>query len=104
MSVEMSWTMLSLKNHCYWRRLCGAFLASYQHLSTIVSQETFFTRVKPISMAYCVQFDYAINECIVVSMRDRTSKEECELSCLPMTAFDGSFIQELRTKGVSGRF
>ena len=103
MSVEVSWTMLSLKNHCYSRRLYGAFLAWYQQLSINVLQETFFTRVQPISMAYFVQIDPAMNKCILVSTRDRTSKEKCELSCLPMTAFDGSFIQGLRRKGVSGR-
>ena len=98
MSVEVSWTMLSLKNHCYSRRLCGAFLAWYQQLSINVLQATFFTRVKHISMAYFVQIDPAMNKCILVSMRDTTSKEKCELSCLPMTAFDGSFIQGLRRK------
>ena len=99
MSVEVSWTMLSLKNHCYSRRLCGAFLAWYQQLSINVLQATFFTRVKPISMAYFVQIDPAMNKYILVSTRDRTSKEKCELSCLPMTAFGGSFIQGLRRKG-----
>ena len=95
--------MLSLKNHCYSRRLYGALLAWYQQLSINVLQETFFTRVQPISMAYFVQVDPAMNKCILVSTRDRTSKEKCELSCLPMTAFDGSFIQGLCRKGVSGR-
>ena len=98
MSVEVSWTMLSLKNHCYSRRLCGAFLAWYQQLSINVLQATFFTRVKHISMAYFVQIDPAMNKCILVSMRDTTSKEKCELSCLSMTAFYGSFIQGLRRK------
>ena len=49
-------------------------------------------------MAYFVQIDPAMNKCILVSTRDGTSKKKCELSCLPMTAFDGSFIQELRRK------
>ena len=86
------------KNHCHSRRLYGALLAWYQQLSINVLQATFFTRVKHISMAYFVQIDPAMNKCILVSMRDTTSKEKCELSCLPMTAFDGSFIQELRRK------
>ena len=95
MSAEVSWTRCLI-----WKIIvtCGALLAWYQQLFIKVLQATFLTFVKPTSMAYFVQFDPAMNKCIFVSTRNRTSKEKCELSCLPMTAFDGSFTQALRRK------
>ena len=78
MSVEVSWTMFSLKKSL-------SFAAPLRRPSCLVSTainvpilpiSTFFTRVKPISMAYFVQIDPAVNKCILVSMRDRTSKEK----------------------------
>ena len=72
MSAEVSWTRCSI-----WKITvtCGALLAWYQQLFRKVLQATFLTFVKPTSMAYFVQFDPAMNKCIFVSTRNRTSKE-----------------------------
>ena len=72
MSAEVSWTRCLI-----WKITvtCGALLAWYQQLFIKVLQATFLTFVKPTSMAYFVQFDPAMNKCIFVSTRNRTSKE-----------------------------
>ena len=92
------------KNHCHSRRLYGALLLGINSCqrSNTSNLNVFHSCKAHIYGLLCA--DWPCCEQMHFGFYERQNFQgKMELSCLPMTAFDGSFIQGLRRKGVSGR-
>ena len=87
--------MLNLKNHCYLRRpSCLVSTTVYKGLASYVfdfCKAHIYGILRAVWPCY-EQMHFCFNE------EQNFEGRGCELSCLPMTAFDGSFTQGLRRK------